>query len=174
MGIDLERRTRYYDASMAGTLRTPVLIVMAAVIMLSGCARPPAPTRQVPGYSQSAGDKAADTALTMIGRPYRYRGERPSGFDCSGLVRYSYLAAGMNLPHGTKALLTITRSVGLQNARKGDLLFFLQEGKKYSHVGIYVGNDQFVHAPSTGGFVRRDTITDRYWKKHYLETRRFL
>jgi cell wall-associated NlpC family hydrolase len=64
--------------------------------------------------------------------------------------------------------------VGLKNARKGDLLFFIQEGKKYSHVGIYVGNDQFVHAPSTGGFVRRDSITDRYWNKHYLETRRFL
>jgi cell wall-associated NlpC family hydrolase len=80
----------------------------------------------------------------------------------------------MDLPHGTKALLTITRSVGLQNALKGDLLFFIQEGKKYSHVGIYIGNDQFVHAPSAGGFVRRDSITDRYWKKHYLDTRRFL
>jgi murein DD-endopeptidase len=80
----------------------------------------------------------------------------------------------MDLPHGTKSLLTVTRSVGLQNARKGDLLFFLQEGKKYSHVGIYVGNDQFIHAPSTGGFVRRDSISDRYWKKHYIDTRRLL
>ncbi|MHB8844789.1 MAG: C40 family peptidase [Nitrospirota bacterium] len=154
--------------------RFAILLVSAVSLLFGGCARSPAPTRQVPGYSQSAGDKAADTALTMVGRPYRYRGETPSGFDCSGLVRYSYLTAGMNLPHGTKSLLTITRSVGLQNARKGDLLFFLQEGRKFSHVGIYIGNDQFVHAPSTGGFVRRDTITDRYWKKHYLETRRLL
>ena len=58
--------------------------------------------------------------------------------------------------------------------RKGDLLFFNQSGKKYSHVGIYVGDDQFVHAPSAGGFVRKDNLTDPYWKKHYLDTRRFL
>ena len=110
----------------------------------------------------------------MIGRPYKYTGDTPAGFDCSGLVRYSYLTAGMDLPHGTSALRNITRSVGLQSARKGDLLFFVQEGKKYSHVGIYVGDDQFVHAPSTGGHVRKDNLTDPYWKKHYLDTRRFL
>jgi len=143
-----------------------------AVLLVTGCAS--TPSKRVNGYSASTGDKAAATALTMIGRPYQFKGETPGGFDCSGLVRYSYLTAGMDLPHGTKALLNITRSVGLRNARKGDLLFFNQEGKKYSHVGIYVGNDQFVHAPSTGGFVRRDSITDAYWKKHYLDTRRFL
>jgi cell wall-associated NlpC family hydrolase len=142
-----------------------------AVLLITGCVS--APSKRVNGYSASAGDKAAATALTMIGRPYQFKGETPGGFDCSGLVRYSYLTAGMDLPHGTKALLNSTRSVGLRNARKGDLLFFNQEGKKYSHVGIYVGDDQFVHAPSTGGFVRRDSITDDYWKKHYLDTRRF-
>jgi cell wall-associated NlpC family hydrolase len=110
----------------------------------------------------------------MIGRPYKYTGDTPAGFDCSGLVRYSYLTAGMDLPHGTSALRKLTRSVGLRSARKGDLLFFDQSGKKYSHVGIYVGNDQFVHAPSTGGRVRKDSLTDPYWKKHYLDTRRFL
>jgi cell wall-associated NlpC family hydrolase len=110
----------------------------------------------------------------MVGRPYKYKGDMPAGFDCSGLVRYSYLTAGMDVPHNTSALRNHTRSVGLRNARKGDLLFFVQEGKKYSHVGIYVGDDRFVHAPSTGGFVRRDSITDPYWKKHYLDTRRFL
>jgi cell wall-associated NlpC family hydrolase len=153
-------------------MRNILPVIMAAGILITGCAHTPA--KPVPGYSRSAGDKAADTALTMIGRPYKFTGDTPAGFDCSGLVRYSYLTAGMDLPHGTKSLLAITRSVGLKNARKGDLLFFIQEGKKYSHVGIYVGNDQFVHAPSTGGFVRRDSITDRYWNKHYLDTRRFL
>ena len=149
-----------------------VSIALAAGLFSAGCVS--APSRPVPGYSQSVGDKAAATALTMVGRPYKYTGDTPAGFDCSGLVRYSYLTAGMDLPHGTKPLLGITRSVGLKNARKGDLLFFVQEGKKYSHVGIYVGSDQFVHAPSTGGIVRRDSIADRYWKEHYLDTRRFL
>jgi cell wall-associated NlpC family hydrolase len=153
-------------------MRNILLIMGIAVLLITGCVS--APSKRVNGYSASAGDKAAATALTMIGRPYQFKGETPGGFDCSGLVRYSYLTAGMDLPHGTKALLNSTRSVGLRNARKGDLLFFNQEGKKYSHVGIYVGDDQFVHAPSTGGFVRRDSITDAYWKKHYLDTRRFL
>jgi murein DD-endopeptidase len=109
----------------------------------------------------------------MIDRPYRYRGDTPKGFDCSGLVRYSYLRAGMNLPHGTRALLKVTRSIDLRDARKGDLVFFDQSGKKYSHVGIYVGEDEFVHAPSAGGRVRMDSLEDPYWKKHYLDTRRF-
>jgi len=153
-------------------MRKVLFILGIAGLLAAGCAT--APSKRVSGYSASAGDKAADTALAMIGRPYKFTGDTPAGFDCSGLVRYSYLTAGMELPHGTKSLLSITGSVGLKNARKGDLLFFVQEGKKYSHVGIYVGNDQFVHAPSTGGKVRRDSIIDLYWKKHYLDTRRFI
>jgi len=153
-------------------MRKVLIILGIAGLLAAGCAA--APSKRVTGYSASAGDKAADTALAMVGRPYQFKGETPGGFDCSGLVRYSYLTAGMDVPHGTSALRNSTRSVGLRSARKGDLLFFIQEGKKYSHVGIYVGNDQFVHAPSTGGYVRRDSITDPYWKKNYLDTRRFL
>ncbi len=140
--------------------------------LFSGCAH--APATKATGYDQSAGDRAVVTALAMIGRPYKFRGDTPSGFDCSGLVRYSYLTAGRELPHGTSALLKVTRSVGLSNAQKGDLLFFDQSGKKYSHVGIYIGSDECVHAPATGGAVRRESMTDPYWKKHYLDTRRLL
>lgn len=145
---------------------------VALLALLAGCAHTPAARGS--RYSQSAGDRAADAALTMIERPYRYRGETPAGFDCSGLVRYSYLTAGVDVPHGTRALMKVTRSVGLRNARKGDLVFFDQSGRKYSHVGIYVGGSEFVHAPSTGGRVRKDSVQDPYWKKHYLDTRRLL
>jgi len=85
----------------------------------------------------------------MIGRPYKYRGNSPAGFDCSGLVQYSYLAAGLDVPHGTKALMEITLPID-EGMQIGDLLFFNERGKKYSHVGIYLGDDAFVHAPSTG------------------------
>ena len=149
-----------------------MLLAVVVSLLTAGCAT--TPSKRVSGYSASTSDKAADTALTMIGRPYKYKGDMPAGFDCSGLVRYSYLTAGMDVPHCTRALKNSTRSVGLRNARKGDLLFFIQEGKKYSHVGIYVGDGQFVHAPSTGGFVRKDSIASPYWKQHYLDTRRFL
>jgi len=149
-----------------------LVTAVAAAGVIAGCA---GARKAGPGeYSQSRGDKAADTALTMLNRPYRYRGETPTGFDCSGLVRYSYLKAGMDVPHGTKALLKVTRSVRRGDARKGDLVFFIQSGKKYSHVGIYIGGDEFVHAPSTGGRVRIDSLDSAYWKKHYLDTRRLL
>jgi len=168
--IDSRPNTRYY-AARGAFMRRFIPVIGVFGLLLAACAS--APPKHVSGYTASAGDKAADTALTMIGRPYQFKGETPSGFDCSGLVRYSYLTAGIDLPHGTKALLTITRPVGLKNARKGDLLFFVQEGKRYSHVGIHVGNGRFVHAPSTGGRVRRDSLTDPYWKKFFIEARRF-
>jgi cell wall-associated NlpC family hydrolase len=89
-------------------------------------------------------------------------------------VRYSYLAAGLDVPHGTERLMRVTRSVGLGMVRKGDLLFFNEKGGKYSHVGISLGNDSFVHAPSTGGKVRKDSLRDAYWKKNLFGARRFM
>lgn len=156
-------------------INTIVRITAIALLtsLPAGCASSP-PARSVEGYSPDAGGKAARTALSMIGRPYKYRGEQPSGFDCSGLVRYSYLSAGMDVPHGTKALRSVTRSVPPGRLREGDLVFFLQRGTPYSHVGIYVGNDRFVHAPSSGKSVRTDDLTSPYWKKHFLEARRFI
>jgi murein DD-endopeptidase len=156
----------------AGRTMIPLSFLVLVSLLGAGCAS--APPSGSGRYSQSVGDRAADTALTMLDRPYEYRGETPKGFDCSGLVRYSYLRAGMDVPHGTRALLKRTRSVGRGEARKGDLVFFVQSGKKYSHVGIYLGSGKFVHAPSTGGRVRLDSLDDPYWKKHYLDTRRFL
>jgi murein DD-endopeptidase len=154
----------------------PTSILAAAVYCITllsfGCAHT-VPTKHVKGYSFSVADKAADTALTMVGRPYKYRGDSPAGFDCSGLVRYSYLAAGMDVPHGTKALRTATHSISSREIRKGDLLFFLQQGKKYSHVGIYMNDNLFVHAPSTGKTVRIDTLLDPFWEKQFLDARRF-
>jgi cell wall-associated NlpC family hydrolase len=82
--------------------------------------------------------------------------------------------AGLDVPHGTKALRQVTRAVSSRSLLKGDLLFFLQEGKRYSHVGLYIGGDRFVHAPSSGKTVRTDALTEPYWKKHLLEARRFI
>ena len=152
-------------------IRQGVLCCIVALLLFGCVAAPPA--RRIEGYSPAVGDKAADTALTMLGRPYKYKGDSPLGFDCSGLVRYSYLAAGMNLPHGTGALRQQTRPVSDREMRKGDLLFFNESGKKYSHVGIYIGNNLFVHAPSTGMTVRKDNLQDPYWEKHFLGARRF-
>ncbi len=141
--------------------------------MSVGCAFTQPATTRAEGYTYSVGEKAAETALTMVGRPYKFRGDTPSGFDCSGLVRYSYRSAGMNVSHGTSALRQQTRPVPTSDMRKGDLLFFNERGKKYSHVGIYEGDSRFVHAPSSGKCVRVDSLQDPYWKKSFLGARRF-
>jgi cell wall-associated NlpC family hydrolase len=100
-------------------------------------------------------------------------GSGPREFDCSGLVRYCYQAEGLDLPHGTTELMRIARVVQLQHLRKGDLLFFRENGRDYSHVGIYAGGDEFIHAASTTGVVRIDSLLDPYWKERFLDARRF-
>ena len=147
------------------------IAVSFSLILVSACAS--APVRPVTGYTPAMGEKAAKTAAAMTGRPYKFKGDSPEGFDCSGLVQYSYLSAGLEVPHGTDSLRRVTKPVALKNVRKGDLLFFNERGKKASHVGIFLGDDLFVHAPSTGGKVRKDKLTDPHWKKSYLEARRF-
>lgn len=97
------------------------LIIALGAGSISGCAS--APSRPLTSFSPAAGEKAARTAVSMIGRPYRYRGDGPEGFDCSGLVRYSYLTAGVDVPHGTEILLKVTSPLSMSSARIGDLLF---------------------------------------------------
>jgi len=109
----------------------------------------------------------------MVGRPYHFGGASPSsGFDCSGLVHYSYRQAGLVLPHSTEKQRISGRHIRKADLRRGDLVFFDQEGKKNSHVGIYLGDGRFVHAPSSGKQVRSDRLDAPYWKKHYSEARR--
>ena len=108
----------------------------------------------------------------MVGKPYKYGGSSPAGFDCSGLVMYSYKQAGVQLPHSTDKQRSTSRPVKVSELRRGDLLFFNQEGKKHGHVGIYLGDGRFVHAPSSGKSVRSDSLDAPYWKKHLTEARR--
>jgi murein DD-endopeptidase len=117
-------------------------------------------------------EQAARYARNMVGKPYVYGGNSPQGFDCSGLVQYSYQRAGMSVPRTTRSQLKAGLPVATQSLRAGDLVFFDQEGRKYSHVGIYVGNGRFVHAPSSGKRVRIDRLDKRYWRKHFVAARR--
>jgi len=117
-------------------------------------------------------EHAAAEAVKLLGAPYRYGGMSPKGFDCSGLVLYSYRQAGITLPHSTDQQRHLGKSVRRAELRPGDLVFFDQQGKKHGHVAIYVGNGEIVHAPSSGKRVRRDRLDSPYWKKHLSEARR--
>lgn len=154
-------------------MKAPVLVSLALqwVLVLSlvnGCARTPvaapAPT--------PASLNAVDLATSMVGKPYRYGGATPQGFDCSGLVYYSFQRAGINVPRSTQRQRKHSRVVTSAPAR-GDIVFFNQEGRNSSHVGIVLGGNRFVHAPSSGKRVRVDSLNDPYWKKHLVDVRRF-
>lgn len=118
------------------------------------------------------GAGAVQHALGMRGKPYRYGGNTPQGFDCSGLIQYSYARAGMKLPRSTEGLWGSSRSVSSSQIRPGDLLFFHQEGKRNSHVGLYIGDDRFVHSPSSGKRVSTASLSDPYWRRHFSAARR--
>jgi cell wall-associated NlpC family hydrolase len=139
-------------------------LALALPLLLAACASAP--------RAPDASDAAAGYAMKMVGKPYRYGGAAPSGFDCSGLVVFSYGQAGVGLPHNTDRQREMSHSIRRASLRRGDLVFFDLEGKKNSHVGIYLGDGRFVHAPSTGKRVRTDPLDAPYWKKHFSEARR--
>ncbi len=113
-------------------------------------------------------------AMSLIGIPYRWGGNTPeSGFDCSGLVKYVVArAADIDLPRTTAEMSRRGESIEPDEIAPGDLIFFNTEGRPHSHVGIYVGKLRFVNAPSTGGTVRLDYLTNPYWARHFDGIRR--
>ena len=113
-------------------------------------------------------------ALSLLGVSYRFGGNRPeTGLDCSGLVRLVFRdVIGMALPRRSAEISRSGNDVTLKELRPGDLVFFNTVRRAFSHVGIYIGNDQFVHAPSTGGQVRVETINKRYWLARFDGARR--
>ena len=148
---------------------TFVLALMAGTMLVTGCSSTP-----VRDSTGSASHQAAsDVAASMVGKPYRYGGGTPQGFDCSGLVHYSYKRAGLEVPRSTETQRKRSNRVSRTGLAQGDLVFFDQLGKSSSHVGIYLGNNRFVHAPSSGKQVRVDSLVDPYWQKHLVDTRRF-
>ena len=162
---------------------------LALAALLSACGggqktvrRPapaPVPTRtwaHVDPANPDAANAVLMRAISLVGTPYRFGGNTPdSGFDCSGLVNYVYRdMLALNLPRTSSAL------AGYQGPRidpdrlaAGDLVFFGNRGT-VSHVGIYVGEGRFVHAPSTGGTVRLDHLDGAYWRDHYSGAKRVL
>jgi cell wall-associated NlpC family hydrolase len=111
------------------------------------------------------------TAVAMVGRPYRYGGDQPSGFDCSGLVYFAARRAGVALPRTAEAQMRVGRRVSRRGLRAGDLVF-MHFPRKELHVGISLGGGRFVHAPSSGERVRIDSLAAQTYARAYLEARR--
>lgn len=113
-------------------------------------------------------------ALSFIGVRYKYGGTTPdTGFDCSGLIRYVFnQATGKALPGNAREISQVGSSIDRTELQPGDLVFFNTLRRPFSHVGIYLGDSRFVHAPSRGGKVEIVDMSDRYWQTRYNGARR--
>ena len=120
-------------------------------------------------------DEIVRTAENFIGIPYRWGGSSPeNGFDCSGLAMAVYHLNGINLPRISRDQYRAGKSVEKKNLQTGDLVFFAtMGGKKVSHVGIYCGNNRFIHAAKTSKKIRKDSLTG-YFRNHYIGARTYL
>ncbi|WP_233863151.1 C40 family peptidase [Paraburkholderia adhaesiva] len=125
------------------------------------------------GMAGKAGDVVVG-ALNMIGVRYRWGGNTPdSGLDCSGFVRYVFRdTLGMSLPRSAAEMSRVGEKVSMSNLKPGDLVFFNTMRRTFSHVGIYIGDNKFVHSPSTGSTIRVDDLDDGYWEKRFTGARR--
>lgn len=188
-------QTAHYPGSMHNTpavrptpaaARSASLLVLALTLALAGCASKPPPRKaglpparswpQVAPADPAAANAVLMRALGLVGTPYRYGGNTPEGgFDCSGLVTYVYRdMLDLRLPRSSSELAAVQGpKIAPERLAAGDLVFFGNRGN-VSHVGIYVGEGRFVHAPSTGGTVRLDTLDGYYWRDHYTGSKRVL
>jgi cell wall-associated NlpC family hydrolase len=120
----------------------------------------------VSGYSISS------TALALRGAPYRNGGVDPSGFDCSGFVQYVFEQHGVAMPRDTRRQFDVGAEVDPAALAPGDLVFFSTVAPGASHVGIVIGGDQFVHAPSSNGVVRVEHLSSEYWSRRFVGAKR--
>jgi cell wall-associated NlpC family hydrolase len=155
-------------------MRVVVLASLAAGI-LAGCAAPPGvrvapPPEATAPATDDIGSRAARFAERFVGVPYRFGGESPQGFDCSGLIWYVYRELGVAVPRTAADQRASARHVGADSLRPGDLVFFYTPA---DHVGLYLGGGEFVHAPSTGKRVERARLDSPFFILGYAGGGRF-
>ena len=183
------KTTHYPDTGLRAPMAVGLAVVLAAVV--AGCGRDRDDVRPAPPRTEPVGQRAwpqvvpADPAsanavlmraISLVGTPYRYGGNTPEGgFDCSGLVNYVYHdMLDLKLPRTSRDLAAYQGpKIEPQQLATADLVFF-GSGGNVTHVGIYVGEGRFVHAPSTGGTVRLDHLDGSYWRRHYSGSKRVL
>lgn len=164
------------------------LPILALITLLVACGStpprdsPPRPgnPRSVPSAPTGAVTASANAvlfrAIALVGTPYHFGGNTPlGGFDCSGLVGYVFRdAASVALPRSAAQMSELSaRKLDRDELRAADLVFF-RDRRRISHVGIYVGEQRFVHAPSSGGTVRLDSLDGHWWREHFAFGKRVI
>jgi cell wall-associated NlpC family hydrolase len=131
-------------------------------------------TRSKPKTVVTLRESIVKVALLQIGKPYVWGGDSPGkGFDCSGLTWWVYRKNGIRIPRVSHQQRLAGRSIAKKDLRHGDLILFKTNPRgKSLHVGIYVGKGKFIHSPKSGAFVRVDSVSNPYWKRVYVCSRR--
>ena len=178
-------------------MRLRTLAALLLLVCSAACAARPGVPRPFPGAPVPPGDAAVppadvapppdavsppaagairppivQTALTYRGTPYRNGGSDPSGFDCSGFVQWVFAMHGTELPREVRDQYRVGATIGRDEVRPGDLVFFETVSRGASHVGIALGGGEFVHAPSSRGVVRVERYDGRYWSARWVGARR--
>jgi cell wall-associated NlpC family hydrolase len=158
------------------------LLLILLIATLAGCGHfgGSAPVSERPPTKAHTGSDARAHeivmyALGLIDTGYRFGGKNPAaGLDCSGMVSYVFAqAAGVKLSGSAADIAKHGQEVSQDRLRPGDLVFFNTRNQPYSHVGIYIGNDRFVHAPSSNGRVRTDSLTSSWFATRFEEARTY-
>lgn len=153
-----------------------IIAVLLALLSLNVQAAEPvadARTEQQTAWTDTA-QEVLMSALSLTGVKYAYGGKSPeTGFDCSGFVRYVFQqAANLTLPHGARAISQLGQTIPVEQMQPGDLVFFNTLKSAFSHVGIYLGDGRFIHAPSSGGGIHVVNMNDNYWAQRFNGARR--
>ena len=163
------------------TFRMPICCIVVAT--LAGCGHEQ--VRRVPAtvstseitvhaprvQKRRVGEQAAVIAVRQLGVPYQYGGTDTEGFDCSGLVHFAYANVGKRIPRTTAEQWRQLSPISSNDMRIGDLVFFRIDGK-ISHVGMYLGDKRFVHAPSTGNNVTTASLDSDYYRRAFVRAGR--
>jgi len=159
-----------------------VLLPFIALLLIAGCSgltKTPAPPVATSDSGRPADPRSHEIALFALGlvdTGYRFGGKNPeAGLDCSGMVSYVFEnAAGLRLAGSAAEMAKLGRPVNGEGLRPGDLVFFNTRNKPRSHVGIYIGDGRFIHAPTTNGKVRTDSLTTGWFATRFEEARTYL
>lgn len=143
------------------TLRKVVQILFVAGLLLMGT-----------NSAFADEDPLMDTVKPLYGVPYKSGGTSNKGFDCSGFTRYVFNELGVDLPHNSAGQYTLGTKIARKDLQPGDLVFFQTNGRSVSHVGIYIGNNTFVHSESGIGVVKTKLTDPYYWSKRYVGAKR--
>ena len=150
--------------------KTLLAVLSTAVVVVSGAY---SPTAQATSSFSIFGKEVVLSARQHLGLPYVWGGEDPNrGFDCSGLIKFTFQEFDIKLPHRADLQFNYGEQVSRSNLEAGDVVFFATGGYPIGHVGIYVGEGQFIHAPRSGKPVQVDTISKGYYSSRFVGARR--